>query len=128
MAKRSIVPFGPQHPVLPEPIHLDLVLEDETVVGAVPSIGYVHRGLETLGYLPLDERHESRFGERTDLLVLSLLERYQQECTGKTPSDCHAWLRHTCRDMDTFLLHRGHPELRFLHFKTLDGEKKKARQ
>lgn len=48
MAKRSIVPFGPQHPVLPEPIHLDLVLEDETVVGAVPSIGYVHRGLEKL--------------------------------------------------------------------------------
>ena len=32
MAKRSIVPFGPQHPVLPEPVHLDLVLEDETVV------------------------------------------------------------------------------------------------
>ncbi len=48
MAKRSIVPFGPQHPVLPEPIHLDLVLEDETVVSAVPSIGYVHRGLEKL--------------------------------------------------------------------------------
>ena len=48
MAKRSIVPFGPQHPVLPEPVHLDLVLEDETVVEAVPSIGFVHRGLEKL--------------------------------------------------------------------------------
>ena len=48
MAKRSIVPFGPQHPVLPEPVHLDLVLEDEVVVGAVPSIGFVHRGLEKL--------------------------------------------------------------------------------
>lgn len=48
MANRSIVPFGPQHPVLPEPIHLDLVLEDETVLAAVPSIGYVHRGLESL--------------------------------------------------------------------------------
>ncbi len=48
MAERSIVPFGPQHPVLPEPIHLDLVLEDETVVEAIPSIGYVHRGLESL--------------------------------------------------------------------------------
>ena len=48
MAKRSIVPFGPQHPVLPEPVHLDLVLEDETVVQAVPSIGYIHRGLEKL--------------------------------------------------------------------------------
>jgi ech hydrogenase subunit E len=48
MAKRTIVPFGPQHPVLPEPIHLDLVLEDEKVIEAIPSIGYVHRGLESL--------------------------------------------------------------------------------
>lgn len=47
-AKRSIVPFGPQHPVLPEPIHLDLVLEDEKVIEAIPSIGFVHRGLEKL--------------------------------------------------------------------------------
>ena len=48
MATRSIVPFGPQHPVLPEPIHLDWVLEDEKVVEAIPSIGFVHRGLEKL--------------------------------------------------------------------------------
>ena len=48
MGKRTIMPFGPQHPVLPEPIHLDLVLEDETVVDVIPSIGYIHRGLEKL--------------------------------------------------------------------------------
>ena len=48
MAKRSIIPFGPQHPVLPEPIHLDLVVEDEKVVEAIPSLGFVHRGLELL--------------------------------------------------------------------------------
>lgn len=48
MSERSVVPFGPQHPVLPEPIHLDLVLEDEKVVEAIPSIGFVHRGLESL--------------------------------------------------------------------------------
>lgn len=48
MGNKTVIPFGPQHPVLPEPIHLDLVLEDETVVEAVPSIGYVHRGLEGL--------------------------------------------------------------------------------
>jgi ech hydrogenase subunit E len=48
MAKRTIVPFGPQHPVLPEPIHLDLVLEDEKVIEALPSIGFIHRGLERL--------------------------------------------------------------------------------
>lgn len=45
---RTIVPFGPQHPVLPEPVHLDLVVEDEKVVEARPSIGFVHRGLEKL--------------------------------------------------------------------------------
>jgi ech hydrogenase subunit E len=48
MGKKTIIPFGPQHPVLPEPIHLDLVVEDEIVVDAIPSIGYVHRGLEKL--------------------------------------------------------------------------------
>ena len=48
MAKQTIIPFGPQHPVLPEPIHLDLVLEDEKVVQAIPSIGFIHRGLEKL--------------------------------------------------------------------------------
>jgi ech hydrogenase subunit E len=48
MANRTVIPFGPQHPVLPEPVHLDLVLEDETVVEAVPQIGFVHRGLEKL--------------------------------------------------------------------------------
>ncbi|MCH5320524.1 MAG: nickel-dependent hydrogenase large subunit [Eubacterium sp.] len=48
MGERSVIPFGPQHPVLPEPIHLDLVLEDEKVIEAIPSIGFVHRGLEGL--------------------------------------------------------------------------------
>ena len=48
MGKRSVIPFGPQHPVLPEPIHIDLVIEDETVVEAIPSVGFIHRGLESL--------------------------------------------------------------------------------
>ena len=48
MGTRTIIPFGPQHPVLPEPIHIDLVVEDEKVVEAVPSIGFIHRGLERL--------------------------------------------------------------------------------
>lgn len=48
MGKASVIPFGPQHPVLPEPLHLDLVVEDETVVDCLPQIGFVHRGLEKL--------------------------------------------------------------------------------
>ncbi len=42
----TIVPFGPQHPVLAEPIQLELVLEDEVVREAAVGLGYVHRGIE----------------------------------------------------------------------------------
>jgi len=42
------IPFGPQHPVLPEPIHLNLKVEDEVVTAATPAFGYIHRGLEKL--------------------------------------------------------------------------------
>ncbi len=48
MGKRSVIPYGPQHPVLPEPVHLDLVIEDERIIEAIPSIGFIHRGLESL--------------------------------------------------------------------------------
>lgn len=46
--KETIIPMGPQHPVLIEPVVLDLVLQDELVVDAIPKIGYIHRGLEAL--------------------------------------------------------------------------------
>jgi ech hydrogenase subunit E len=46
--KRTTIPFGPQHPVLPEPLVLDLILEDEKVIDAIPTIGYIHRGLEMM--------------------------------------------------------------------------------
>lgn len=46
MAPRTIAPFGPQHPVLPEPIQLKITYEDEKVVDVVPALGYGHRGIE----------------------------------------------------------------------------------
>lgn len=45
---KTVIPLGPQHPVLPEPLQLKLVMEDDIVVEVLPSIGYVHRGLEKL--------------------------------------------------------------------------------
>ncbi|MBI5590357.1 MAG: nickel-dependent hydrogenase large subunit [Deltaproteobacteria bacterium] len=45
---KTIIPFGPQHPVLPEPVHLKLTLEDEVITEAIPAFGFVHRGLEKL--------------------------------------------------------------------------------
>ena len=45
---KTIIPFGPQHPVLPEPIHLKLTIEDEVITEVLPAFGFVHRGLEKL--------------------------------------------------------------------------------
>ncbi|MFN3682513.1 MAG: nickel-dependent hydrogenase large subunit [Fimbriimonadaceae bacterium] len=51
MSDATNVPFGPQHPVLPEPIQLRISLEDENVLQALPALGYVHRGIEKAGEL-----------------------------------------------------------------------------
>jgi NADH-quinone oxidoreductase subunit D len=53
MAKRytlppTIVPIGPQHPLLKEPLSFLLTLEGERVVSSTIRLGYVHRGIERL--------------------------------------------------------------------------------
>ena len=45
---KTIIPLGPQHPVLPEPPHLKLTVEDEVITEVVPALGFIHRGLEML--------------------------------------------------------------------------------
>jgi ech hydrogenase subunit E len=42
----TVFPFGPQHPVLPEPLQLRFTVDEERIVDVVPNIGYVHRGIE----------------------------------------------------------------------------------
>jgi ech hydrogenase subunit E len=44
--KCSVFPFGPQHPVLPEPIQLKFVVQEEKIIDVLPQIGYIHRGIE----------------------------------------------------------------------------------
>ncbi|MCX7666832.1 MAG: NADH dehydrogenase (quinone) subunit D [Gemmataceae bacterium] len=41
--------FGPQHPATHTTLRLVLTLEGETIVKAVPDIGYLHSGFEKLG-------------------------------------------------------------------------------
>lgn len=48
MSGYTTLPFGPQHPVLPEPLQFKLEMQDEKIIEAIPAIGYVHRGLEKL--------------------------------------------------------------------------------
>ena len=41
--------FGPQHPATHTTLRLILTLDGETIVKAVPEIGYLHSGFEKLG-------------------------------------------------------------------------------
>ncbi|MBN1933063.1 MAG: nickel-dependent hydrogenase large subunit [Anaerolineae bacterium] len=47
MAK-TVVPIGPQHPLLKEPLSFLLTVEGEQVVDSTLRLGYVHRGIERL--------------------------------------------------------------------------------
>jgi ech hydrogenase subunit E len=81
---RSVIPFGPQHPVLPEPVNLRLELEDEKVVGALPVLGYVHRGIEKAA-----ELNDFRYN-------VFLMERVCGIC-----SFTHAWTY--CQSIETIM-------------------------
>ena len=48
MAKRTIVPIGPYHPLQEEPEFFTLTVEGETVIDIDVRIGYNHRGIEKL--------------------------------------------------------------------------------
>src|ERR1700737_4038557 len=41
--------FGPQHPATHTTLRLILTLDGETVLKAIPDIGYLHSGFEKLG-------------------------------------------------------------------------------
>ena len=43
-----IIPIGPYHPALEEPVHARLIVEGETIKDAEVYIGYNHRGIEKL--------------------------------------------------------------------------------
>jgi NADH-quinone oxidoreductase subunit D len=43
-----VLPLGPYHPALPEPVWYQLHLEGETIASVEITTGYTHRGVETL--------------------------------------------------------------------------------
>ncbi|GAA0127839.1 nickel-dependent hydrogenase large subunit [Methanococcus maripaludis] len=44
----NVVPIGPIHPILKEPLRIKLLVEGENVKGAEIDMGYVHRGIERI--------------------------------------------------------------------------------
>ncbi len=47
-SRRIIIPIGPQHPMLKEPLSYLLTAEGERIVNSALRLGYVHRGIERL--------------------------------------------------------------------------------
>ena len=64
-----IVPIGPYHPALEEPIHANLVTEGEIIKDAEVFVGYNHRGIEKLAT------------ERNAIQTLVLVERVCGICS-----------------------------------------------
>jgi NADH-quinone oxidoreductase subunit D len=48
MTDKITIPIGPQHPLLKEPLRLNIDISGEQVLSGVLRLGYVHRGIEKL--------------------------------------------------------------------------------
>ena len=64
-----IVPIGPYHPSLEEPVHAKLYTEGEVIKDAEVFVGYNHRGIEKLAT------------ERNAIQTLVLVERVCGTCS-----------------------------------------------
>lgn len=76
MAKKTIIPIGPYHPLQEEPEFFKLHVEGETVVGLDIELGYNHRAIEKLS--------ESKSYDQT----LFLVERICGICSTSHPIAC----------------------------------------
>src|SRR5436305_987121 len=59
--------FGPQHPATHTTLRLILTLDGETIVRAIPDIGYLHSGFEKLGE-DLDFHHHITIDDRMNYI------------------------------------------------------------
>ncbi len=76
MAKRTIIPIGPYHPLQEEPEFFRLHVEGEKVVGLDIELGYNHRGIEKLA--------EAKSFDQ----VIFLVERICGICSTSHPIAC----------------------------------------
>ncbi len=74
-----VIPIGPYHPSLEEPVHAKLIVEGERIKDAEVFVGYNHRGIEKLAM------------ERNFVQTITLVERVCGIC-----SHSHAWTYCRC--------------------------------
>ncbi len=73
------IPIGPQHPLLKEPLTMNIDISGERVLGGTLRLGYVHRGIERLAQ------------QKTYVQNVHLIERICGICSHvHTTTFCHA--------------------------------------
>ncbi len=78
---------------------------------------WLNAALKQFGYLPLDERHTMRNGERLDWLLIRLLQWYEGLAGGA--EERLGSFQQACRILDSIFAAEKEPGLRFMYFKAL---------
>ena len=77
-----VVPIGPYHPALEEPVHATLYTEGEVIKDAEVFVGYNHRGIEKIAT------------ERNAIQTLVLVERVCGICSPRKDLSYGKKIRH----------------------------------
>lgn len=84
------------------------------------TLEQLNRQLQFYGYLPLTSEHTSLNGAYLDYLIIQLMEMYETLCSSYSPAEKTLWFQRACRILDKQFIQADTPELRFMHFKSLD--------
>jgi hypothetical protein len=71
------------------------------------------------GYRPLCGEHTTTGGAHLDWLLLQLLDLYEEECAGRSPSYCTLWFKQASSILDRYFTSKKEKELRLMYFKAL---------
>ncbi len=83
------------------------------------SLEWLNQSLSVLGYLPLEETHTLKTGERLDAILIRLMELYDSVREEMTPDEARLWMQQCCQALDRTFIQTGKKNLRFMHFKAL---------
>ncbi len=71
------------------------------------SLDWLNQSLSALGYLPLEETHTLRTGERLDAILIRLMELYDSVREEMTPDEARLWMQQCCRTLDRTFIQAG---------------------
>lgn len=86
------------------------------------SLDFMNQMLSAFGFLPLQEAHTLRSGERLDLLLIRLLQWYEEAVCDKSPRERCIWMQLRLQALDEVLARQGLRHLRFMLFKALETQ------